>query len=91
MSNCGGGRYLAYKLVSPYLMNLLLTGYLGMLGSPTGPTTTAVEYCILGVGALAETVKPLVDSCLSEDLTHNRYVDDHLSLIFSRYSNITFT
>ncbi|EER03545.1 multi-pass transmembrane protein, putative [Perkinsus marinus ATCC 50983] len=49
--------YLAYKLVSPYLMNLLLTGYLGMLG----------------VGALAETVKPLVDSCLSEDLTHNRF------------------
>ncbi|EER14175.1 minor histocompatibility antigen H13, putative [Perkinsus marinus ATCC 50983] len=49
--------YLAYKLVSPYLMNLLLTGYLGMLG----------------VGALAETVKPLVDSCLPEDVTKNRF------------------
>ncbi|KAF4673063.1 Minor histocompatibility antigen H13 [Perkinsus chesapeaki] len=49
--------YLAYKLVSPYLMNLLLTGYLGLLG----------------VGALAETVKPVVDNFLPEEITKNRF------------------
>ncbi|EER12516.1 multi-pass transmembrane protein, putative [Perkinsus marinus ATCC 50983] len=65
--------YLAYKLVSPYLMNLLLTGYLGMLG----------------VGALAETVKPLVDSCLSEDLTHNS-IPNTTSAFFHRF-HIRFT